>query len=308
MKKILIIIDYFEGVWPDWFPIFMESCRYNPTVNWLFNADCPDESFNIENVAFNYITFEDYVKRVRDKLNINFDPVDYYKICDLRPLYADLYADEIKSYDFWGWGDLDVIYGDIRHFFTDELLEEYNIISTHSWCISGHLALIKNEEWLNHSYLNVRNWKKFLENRYIQRFEEDIFSKLFMYPKKLPLRWQGLYDRFYNKSRKFRKNIWLKEQYTTPLVPSPWKNNKKEHPTVWYWKDGHITNEIDAGEEFIYFHFMNFKHSRYMDPVYGTKAFWSDLPKVIHFKPENIKKGIRIDRFGFHELAVNNKL
>ncbi|WP_371417607.1 DUF6625 family protein [Anabaena sp. UHCC 0187] len=36
--KIAIIIVYF-GQWPVWFPAFLESCRYNSSVNWLFFTD-----------------------------------------------------------------------------------------------------------------------------------------------------------------------------------------------------------------------------------------------------------------------------
>ena len=50
----------------------------------------------------------------------------------------------MKGYDFWGWGDLDVVYGDIRHFMTDEVLSSHKMIS--GW---GHLTLYHNDEETN---------------------------------------------------------------------------------------------------------------------------------------------------------------
>ncbi|MFC2101136.1 DUF6625 family protein [Bacteroidota bacterium] len=302
MKSIIIIIDYFGGKWPEWFPLFLESCRYNPTINWLFHTDCPCSPCSIKNVEFNYITKDDYIKYVNNKLDVRFDPADYYKICDLRPMYGVLYEEQITAYDFWGYGDLDVIYGNIRHFYTDKVLEN-NIISTHSWCISGHFALIKNEEWLKNAYLKIKNWKRIIEMKNNQRFDEDIFTKLFKYPKGLPVGLQQLYDFLYPSSKMFRTNSFFKEQYTTPLVPYPWKTGNMKHPLVWFWKDGRITNELDGDEEFIYLHFMNFKHARYLDPVYGKKAFWCDLPRLVNINSDNFIKGIRIDRYGFHEIS-----
>lgn len=298
MKSILIIIDYFGSKWPEWFPIFLESCRQNPTINWLIHTDCPCDSFDINNVAFQYITFEDYIKSVNNILDVRFDPADYYKLCDLRPMYRVLYKEEIKTFDFWGYGDLDVIYGNIRHFYTDKVLEN-KVISTHTWCISGHFALIRNEEWLNNAFRKIKNWKKIIEKRYNQRFDEDTFSKLFQYPKRLPVSWKKFYDILNSSTKMFRSDLYFKEQFTTPLTPILWKSGKADHPTLWFWKDGRITNELDGKDEFIYLHFMNFKHARYMDQKYGKKAFWSDLPKIVSIEPENFGKGIRIDRNGF---------
>ena len=34
-----------------------------------------------------------------------------------------LLEDQIKVYDFWGFGDLDVIYGNLREYYTDLLLD-----------------------------------------------------------------------------------------------------------------------------------------------------------------------------------------
>jgi hypothetical protein len=67
-----------------------------------------------------------------------------YKICDYRPAFAYILPDYIKGYDFWGWGDLDVVYGDIRHFVTDEVLSRYKMFSGY-----GHFTLYKNDEYTN---------------------------------------------------------------------------------------------------------------------------------------------------------------
>jgi hypothetical protein len=37
-----------------------------------------------------------------------------YKLCDYKPLYARIFSELVAPYDYWGWGDLDVLYGDIR--------------------------------------------------------------------------------------------------------------------------------------------------------------------------------------------------
>ena len=81
-----------------------------------------------------------------------------------------------------------------------------------------------------------------------------------------------------------------------------WRDGTFDHPTVWFWQDGRVTDQLVGGNEYIYFHFMNFKYERYMDRTYGDKAFWSGLDTLVHVKPEDISKGFKIDRYGFHPL------
>ena len=100
MKSIIIIIDYFSGKWPEWFPLYLESCRRNPTITWLFHTDCPVDSFNIKNVIFRSMTRDDYIKHVSECLRINFAPTDNYKLCDLKPMRGALFESEIRGYTF----------------------------------------------------------------------------------------------------------------------------------------------------------------------------------------------------------------
>ncbi len=302
MKSIIIIIDFLGEHWPEWFPLFLESCRKNPDINWLFHTDCPVEGLDAGNIMFKPCTREDYIRTVNQKLNVRFDTADPYKLCDLRPAYGVLYEEEIKDYDFFGYGDIDVIYGRIRDFYTDDILNHYNIISTHTWCISGHLALIRNEEWLRKAFYRISNWQEILEKQHNQRFDEDYFSSLFLYPAKIPRGLHRMYDWSHPSSVRYRKNVYFVEQHTTPLTPGRWKDGNPLHPTVWYWKDGHITNDRDGDERFLYLHFMNFKHARYMSPAYGRKAFWDGMSSVVHINPEHYGNDMRIDPYGFTEL------
>lgn len=301
MKSIIIIIDYFGNNWPEWFPIFLESCRYNSTIKWLFHTDCDYKSFDVENVEFKYISKEDYVKVVNDKLSINFPLNKSYKLCDIRPTYGELYEEEIKGYDFYGFGDIDVIYGNIRKFYTDKVLEN-NVLSTHDWCISGHLCLLRNVKWLRKAFRKIKNWREYIENPKSQRFDEDVFVHVFKDPGIYPRKTKFGRDYWNPFQIKYHTKLYFKEQYSTPLTPITWIDKSWEHPKVWYWRDGKITNELDGDIEFMYLHFMNYRYARWMDSKYGKKGFWQDLDQIVHVRPEEITKGIRIDPTGIHPI------
>ncbi len=132
MKSVIIMIDYFGGRWPQWFPLFLESCRHNPTITWLLHSDCPKDTPLPDNVHIRTISYADYCERVSHKLNISFQPAQYHKLCDLKPMLGYLHREQIRGYDYYGYGDLDVLWGNIRRFYTPEVLTR-NVISTHTW-------------------------------------------------------------------------------------------------------------------------------------------------------------------------------
>lgn len=63
-------------------------------------------------------------------------------------MYGFLFEDEIKNYDFWGHCDVDLIFGDIRHFITEEVLSNYDRILSR-----GHFSLYRNNDECNRFFL-----------------------------------------------------------------------------------------------------------------------------------------------------------
>ena len=61
-------------------------------------------------------------------LPISFDSA--YKLCDFKPTFGTIFAEYLNEYDFWGNADIDLIYGNIRRFLTEELLSEYDVITS----------------------------------------------------------------------------------------------------------------------------------------------------------------------------------
>ena len=82
-----------------------------------------------QNVKLIFKTLEEISAAASEKLgfvvNINYP----YKLCDFKPAYGFLFPELIKGYDFWGHGDIDVVYGNIRDFITDEVMQGFDIIS-----------------------------------------------------------------------------------------------------------------------------------------------------------------------------------
>ena len=141
---LIILIPYF-GRWPEWINLFVESCKWNPDVGWRIYTDCGEPENKADNVEFVHLAFEDYKAMVQSRLGIRFDHHDPYRLCDLKPCLGHIHESDIAGCPFFGYGDIDVTYGNIRSFYTTELLSNCNVISTHPERVSGHLAIFRNE-------------------------------------------------------------------------------------------------------------------------------------------------------------------
>jgi len=141
MKSIAIIFPYF-GALPPQYQMWRASALSNADIDFIFFTDCDVKPSN--NIIVHKMQFSEFKRIVEEAFDFPIVLDRPYKICDYRPAFAFFLAEYIKGYDFWGWGDLDVVYGDIRAFVTNDVLSHYKMIS--GW---GHLSLYHNDEDTN---------------------------------------------------------------------------------------------------------------------------------------------------------------
>lgn len=291
-KKIMFIIPYF-GKWPFWFDFFLQSCRCNATIDWLLITDSGKPDSLPENVVYREMSYNDYLDFVSARLKIDFHPQNPYKLCDLKPLYGYLHEEDLKGYDFWGFGDVDVIYGDLRHFFTAKLLMN-DVVSCHSTRISGHLAIFRNTQLLREAFRRVEQWVEIVCDKDNQRFDESAFTKLFVRHKNYPKWLRPLLPG----SNPLGVKCSFEERHTTPDCRIPWVDNSRNFPQEWYWHSGTLTND-GSDQEFMYLHFLHWKQN-YWKTDYkeeGGHLKRGDA-KVFEMKPDC--SYFRINQSGFH--------
>jgi hypothetical protein len=113
-------------------PLLLESMRWNSMIRYtLINVieDGSDQaneiselkrSMNVDNFHIKIVDQSQFKAVVEQKLNIvldGFDSTWYYKLCDFKPALAYLFPDIVRSTDkFWGYGDMDVIWGNVTRF------------------------------------------------------------------------------------------------------------------------------------------------------------------------------------------------
>jgi len=295
-KSIIMVMPYF-GQWPEWIDLFMISCRWNASINWLFITDCGVPACAPDNVRFLHMSFADYRKLASDRLGIRFPDTSPYKLCDYKPAYGFIHEDIVAGYDYFGFGDVDVIYGNIRRFYTPEVLT-HNLISTHDHRLSGHFCLIRNSDRMRNAFRRVKNWQMYLETPDHRGFDEHKFRRIVLRHNKHPLFLRRISSWF----DPYQRATYFKEQYSTILAPVPWHDGSFDHPQEWLWQKGRLTNRRDGAREFLYLHFMNWKSSRYLRKYKGEDAAWETLDRLVHFDVAQDVKGWWMTRRGFHQL------
>ena len=160
MPRIVFIITYI-GTYPWYFPYFLHSCRYNPTIDFLIFTDNNDPSLDLPaNVKIIPYSIHQFKADAAKAFGFDVAIVSGYKLCDFKPAYGTIYADFIRDYDFWGYCDVDVIFGNIRAFMTDELLNDYDIISARHDYLTGCFALYRNNPFMRKLFRQSKDFRK----------------------------------------------------------------------------------------------------------------------------------------------------
>lgn len=146
MKSILFILPYW-GKFPNYFQLWLNSCKLNETIDWLIITDINiNQKYRVpKNVKWKKMSFAELQNKVKEKYSAA--PIFPYDLCKYRVVYHELFTNECLEYDFWGFCDCDLIWGNLRSFITDEILNSYDKIS---W--RGHMTLFKNTDKVNNAY------------------------------------------------------------------------------------------------------------------------------------------------------------
>jgi hypothetical protein len=275
--RILILMPYF-GRWPEWMELFLESCATNPGVEWRFFTDCGDPDCPLpENVTLEPMTLTEFLRLAEASLGITIEWHDAYKLCDLRPGYGAMFESRLLGYDYWGWGDVDVIFGDLSMWLTPSRLA-HDIVSFADAHLSGHLCVLRNSE-------RVRDWYRFLP-RWDRRMERRKYTHLDeIPPAEIP-------DAF---------SVSAEYSFNTPLSPKlAWTDGTFRFPSEWYWRDGRLTNDVDGDREFPYLHFMHWKGGAW--PRQCGNAQWEKLDRLVHVPRGAARRGFKITESGFFPL------
>ena len=175
--RIAIVNTYF-GTPPAWLPAFFRSCQANPDVQWLIYADFEAVPPTPDNVSIRFLDLRGFNDRASAAVGvpITIDRATLRKVCDFKPIYGLMFADDLEDFEWWAYSDLDVVWGDIRKFVTDDLLDSQIIISPRQRKLGGHGTFVRNTDATNRTFDIVPDVRSILTNPTYLRLDENILT------------------------------------------------------------------------------------------------------------------------------------
>lgn len=249
--SIRFIIPYF-GDWPFWMEFFLAGCGRNPDIDWLFYTDCGVPNEAPANVKFIEISYQDYCALVSERLQISFYPANPYKLCDIKPALGFIHQEHLAGYDFWAFGDIDVVYGDLRAYFTADRLAQKDLFATHARRVSGHLCIMRNTSVMREAFKKIPRWQQRYSDQDHHALDEGAFSRLFVRHKNWPEPLRRFAARF---NKWARRSEFVESHSTFSILP----DGRRVVPERWFLKDGRLTNSALGKQELSYLHFLAWK-------------------------------------------------
>jgi hypothetical protein len=252
MKRVCVIIPYF-GRWPEYLSLFLDGCRRNPMLHFLFLTDLRAPDQVPDNVQFRYCTIGQINESVKNLLGFESKMSRPYKLCDYKPAYGLIFQEYIRDFDYWGYGDIDVVYGDLRKWLTPEVLS-HDVISFRKKWLSGSLTLIRNAAALNQLFLESPDVKKVFESP--DHFEFDEVSKCWSQIRTVPISEIAFpYDNFtrivHNASNEGRVTVTSGDYAKESILPDDFVA----------LENGRLVDR--QGQEYAYYHFITEKRRHY---------------------------------------------
>lgn len=251
-------------------PAFLLSCERNPQTRWLIYTDVDVTGPVPPNVDVRSMPLAEFNARCSDALGVKIQvkPTVLSKLSDLKPAYGVIFADDLRTFDFWAYSELDIVWGDIGAYITDALLAQHDLVSAGNGELAGHFTLFRNTDRMNRLFEIMPDVYGSMSHPHHFRLDERVFTDQLhamaaREPSSLPrIHWQS--------------RLTMSAQYQRGLPDGPGGG-------LW-WCDG---KTYDAeGNELMYLHFHKLKsHMR-----------------TITFRFEDAPRTFMINRSGVYSL------
>lgn len=171
MYSIVLIIPYF-GKFDNIFNLWLESCKINNSIDYIIVTDIQVDYNNLpSNVQLVRCSFSELKNKIQKLYDFKISLKTPYRLCNFKPAYGEIFEDLIKNYDYWGFCDMDLIWGNIRHFLPSEMI--FDKIGSY-----GHFSLIRNTYDNNRIYRYKNAYEIAFSNDLPLFFDEVTFNNI----------------------------------------------------------------------------------------------------------------------------------
>jgi hypothetical protein len=145
-SSIALVICYFGNL-PNYFGLTLKTMAANSSIDWILLGDTPERINCPNNVQRIHMTFPEFLKRIEMAGNTEVKVNSVYDIYNFKITYGLAFSDYLSRYDYWGYTDLDILFGDLRTYLPEEILSNFDRIHCR-----GHLSILRNSLEVNSAF------------------------------------------------------------------------------------------------------------------------------------------------------------
>jgi len=278
-NRIALIVCYIGPFPIKYFQYFVDSAARNSDVDFFIFSDQVSQPEISGNIKILPLTLEKFNSLASQKLGLDIHLSHGYKLCELHPAYGLIFEDYLKSYDFWGHCDMDIVWGRIRHFITENILTNFDVITTRKSHITGHFTLYRNSGIALELFRQTGDYiKVFTDSTTHYHFDESCL-RYGEFHSLDTLKQNGQIVSMSDIAMELKQKRKIR-LYMQDLI------REYPDPVCYVYRDGVLT-DLSSGKEFMYFHLNHVKNDWkfFIPPV--TK-----LPSKFRAFPEGIIPGL----------------
>jgi len=252
--RVAFVVPY-VGTWPHYAELFFESCRYNPSVDVIVVTPQPPSGSLPANVHVVRMTAAEIIRRLEGVVGLQLGRFRWHKLCDFKQFFGLAFTDLLKSYDFWGYCDTDMMFGDISCVTNPEYLAGIDAFSAHGKQFVGHFTLLRNREDINRLGFEIPGWKDLCLTEKAEHLDEERLHNVFRSHPELRVDLPESLDRELEKP-------FCRHAITYTFYGKVADLTDEAYEVVTRWQDGKVFALRPGGRETeaLYIHFMALKH------------------------------------------------
>ena len=277
MNRICLVVCHF-GPFPPWWSIYLATCARNRDLDLLIVTDRKSPVDPPENARVRTLTLPELERHIAIRLGCRAAVSSPYKLCDFRPAFGVIFAEDLDGYEFWGHSDTDVILGNVTGVLTSRALDECDVIDTREEYLTGHFTLYRNTPQVNRLYERSPDARRVFESPTHFCFDECNF------------RWfelLGTAKSIFDTSAEIQSMTHVvraaERRGTIRLhMRTVVREVHASREALWMrWDDGEL-RDLASGREYMCLHFHSIRHGRFSIPN------WSSPPRRFYISRSGI--------------------
>jgi len=162
-KHAVALLMPYYGVLPLYFNYYLRSL-VNQELDVILFSDL-QVGEHPENFRQVQMSFDEFKRLASQKMETDIRIDTPRRLCDFKPMYGKIFEDYIKDYDYWAFGDCDLVYGRLfSGLIEDAISRECDLFTLHEHYVAGPFCTIKNTAQMNMLWRQADDWQQVANN------------------------------------------------------------------------------------------------------------------------------------------------